>query len=341
MESIAKTTYLVTVTYGNRWHLLFQALESAFRAGLDHAIVVDNGASEPIKQRVAESFGEKASVVTLGKNTGSANGFKAGLQGALKAGADFILLLDDDNTLEIDALNVLKAGWFKLSPSLPWSHRVMLGFRPEHQADVAEGVAESRVNQHPNSFFGFRVRDIPFKLWRRTGLFQRAVQGKPLPKQIRMSVAPYSGMFFHRELLEIHGLPNEQLILYADDTEFSYRVTRAGGEIWLLTGARITDLESSWNVRKRFSSSFEGLLTGEGDRRAYYAVRNQAFFEMHCRSHNTLMRSVNRAVYLALLAYFARRSGKHGRHQLLLQAIADGEHAQLGENPAYPLQSGI
>lgn len=332
-----KPTFVVTVTYGKRASLLSKALVSAFREGVDRAIVVDNGSEDNILDLLHERFPKQILALPMGRNTGSACGFSEGLKAAYHAGAEFVLLLDDDNVLEPGALEQLKKGWTHHANETPEADLVVLGFRPEHQADVAEGFSSDRINQNSDSFFGFQLIDIPFKLWRRTPWFRRKQRYSLIADEVPLTVAPYSGMFFHRKLLTKHGFPNPNFVLYVDDTEFSYRVTKSGGKIFLLTKAQMTDLESSWNVRKRFNSSFDTFLNGVGERRVYYGVRNQAYFERYCRTHNILLRSINRFVYLILLTYFAYRYGKQDRLQLIKKAISDGEQGSLGENPAYPL----
>lgn len=333
----AKSVFLVTVTYGRRCNLLVQVLESAFREGIDHAVVVDNGVLEPIQPKIAELFDGRVEIISLGRNTGSANGFKEGLQAAYNAGAEHILLLDDDNVLEPGAIAVLKEGWSGLDHELPAYNRLTLGFRPEHQTEVAEGLSETRANQHPNCFLGFRILDIPFKLWRRTHWFRKRTVSRKLSSIVRLNVAPYSGMFFHRSLLEKYGYPNPEMILYGDDTEFSFRFTNAGGHIWLLTEARIKDLESSWHVRARYPSSFSAWLNAEGDSRIYYSARNHVYFETHCRPHNPFMYMINRHIYMGILSLLAYKGKKRNRYRLIQEAVQDGIYKRLGLNDRFPL----
>ena len=101
----------VTVTYGRRWHLLRQVIASALSEGLSEIIVIDNAAQDDIAKLAAEEFGDFAYVVRMPKNTGSAGGFKAGLEQAMARNADYILLLDDDNKLGAGCVATLRAGY--------------------------------------------------------------------------------------------------------------------------------------------------------------------------------------------------------------------------------------
>lgn len=331
-ERLGMNTVCVSVTYGRRWHLLRQAIASALHEGIARAIVVDNGSQEPIRELAQGEFDDKMKVIALGANTGSANGFKAGLEAAYAAGSEFMVLLDDDNVLEPGALAELMQGWREAAQHVAAADLAVVACRPEHQAP-----ARGAGGTYRDSFFDFHVYDLPRKLWRRLA----PPGGRPghdaMPDQVSLQVAPYGGMFFHRSVLEKHGFPDPDLVLYGDDTEFSYRLIRAHGQIRLITRARITDLESSWSQRAHFGSAFHALLQGGADFRAYYLARNVAYFERHCRPHRAWMRAINRAAYLMILVSLALRLASWPRLKLLLLAIRHGERAELGVNRSFPL----
>jgi hypothetical protein len=125
--------------------------------------------------------------------------------------------------------------------------------------------------------------------------------------------------------------------LYGDDTEFSYRITAAGGEIVLVCNALIKDLETSWNVKSRFSSSFDQWLSGESDMRAFYSARNQAHFECQIRKGRRFAHGINRTVYLAAMTLRAVQTKKQKRLALFKEAVQSGKHGVLGMDKRYPL----
>ena len=333
--NIPKVT-VVTVTYGERRALLRQVLDALPAQGVSRAVVVDNGARWPVKDELAAAYGNFVEVVEMGCNTGSAGGFAAGIRRALETGAEFIWLLDDDNRPAPDCLAALGAAYQDLRGQHSADLLAVLAFRPEHQADVAAGVPLRYVNPRRNSFRGFHVLDIPYKFWRRTPWGRPRARGG-LPARVDLVIAPYSGLFFHRAMVERFGLPRADFVLYADDTEFTYRLTHAGGRIALITTAPIEDMESSWNVRQHQGSSF-GVLLGQGsDMRVYYGTRNGVYFDAHCREHNRLIFALNRWVYLAAVAGLARVGGRRARLALIQQAVRDGLAGQLGMQARFPL----
>ncbi|HMN13852.1 MAG TPA: glycosyltransferase, partial [Bellilinea sp.] len=232
---------VVTVTYGERHDLLRQVLDALPAQGVGKVVVVDNGARWPVKAELTAAYGDWVDVVEMGRNTGSAPGFSAGLKRALDLGAEYLWLLDDDNRPAPGCLFALLQAYAGLHEQCPPDLLAVLAFRREHQADVAAGVPLRYVNPRHNAFRGFHVLDIPYKFWRRTPWGRPRVRGA-LPARVDLGVAPYSGLLFHRAVVERCGLPRADFVLYADDTEFTHRLTAAGGRIVLITAAAIEDL---------------------------------------------------------------------------------------------------
>jgi hypothetical protein len=133
------------------------------------------------------------------------------------------------------------------------------------------------------------------------------------------------------------GLPLLDFYQYGDDTEYMWRITRAGGRILVVTAARIEDLEVSWNPTVQLANRFRGLVAGSSAFRSYYSARNAAFFESRFRRRNGAIFALNRLAYLGLVAFYARRSGHPERYKLIREAIADGEAGRLSINPRYRL----
>jgi hypothetical protein len=330
----ADATALVTVTYADRIHFLDELLRRAFDVeGMAHAVVVSN-ASRSDLTLLEERWGARIHVIRLTENTGSANGYAVGIQAAIDAGAGYLWLMDDDNAPMQGALGILHERLEQLTAKLGQDHAAVLGFRRGHQADIAAGVSASRAIPPRSSFFGFHYRQIPFKVWRR--LNRKPATGTP-PEQITLPYAPYGGVLAARELFERIGLPKRELVLYADDTEYTYRITAGGGAIELITGAELQDLEGSWNLKDRHTNSFLGWLQGGSDFRAFYASRNQAWFDQNVWAASKLEYRLNQAIYLGVLRYFAARTGKVARFRLLRHAIKNGQATTLGVEPRFPL----
>lgn len=328
---------VVTVTYGQRQSLLEKVLSAARDEGVGRVVAVDNGASWPVRTQLVEQFGTLADVVTMGRNTGSAGGFSAGIRRAMQLGAEYIWLLDDDNCPAAGSLSTLLCAYHRLLPSHAATQLAVLAFRPGHQSDLAAGVPLHRTGDRRNAFRGFHVGEIPYKVWRRTPWGRPQVHGT-LPEFVALPVAPYSGLLFHRSLVDTFGLPREDFVLYADDTEYSYRITRSQGSIVMVTAARIEDIETSWNVRQASSTSFAVWLTQGNDLRVYYGMRNGVYFDAFCRPHDRWMLALNRRIYLFALWVLAIRLRRMDRFRLVMRAVTDGLTGRLGVDPGFPVQ---
>lgn len=330
-------TIVVIVTYGDRRALLRQVLDALPAQGVDRVVVVDNGARWPVKDDLTAAYGDFLDVVEMGANTGSAKGFATGIQRALDIGAEYVWLLDDDNRSRGDTLGLLREVYTSAVLSTPRDRLAVVASRAQFNVDVDMGVASHRINPSANSFRRFHVRDIPYKLWRRMPLGRPRVRGA-LPATICLDVAPYSGLLYHRDLISVIGLPNADFVLYGDDLEFTYRITQNGGKILLVTAARLDDLEFSWwNVKTRFRNSFTGILKGEGDFRAFYSMRNEAYFDAICLKRSVWVFRVNRTIYMSVLFVFANVLNRKERFRLLREAVNDGIAGRLGVNKRFPL----
>lgn len=328
------SVFAVTVTYGNRQSLLQQMLADLPSQGIAKVVVVNNGAHWAVAETLAAQHGALVDVIDMGHNTGSAGGYAAGIQRAYDLGAEFVWLLDDDNLPTDGCLAQLMKAYADELGTTPRCRLAVLAFRPDHQADVAAGVPSQYMNARRDSFCGFHVLDIPYKLWRRTPW------GRPratVPARVRLDIAPYSGLLFHREMVQDIGVPDARLVLYADDTEYSWRITAGGGRIVLVTAARIKDLEQSWNIKARFPNSFAGWLYGDSNLRAYYGMRNQTYLDYHIRCRTKLVVGLNYRVYRWGLWFFARMSNRQARYALLDRAMAEGCTAQLGAASEFSL----
>lgn len=325
---------VVTVTYGDRRHMLLQMLEGSICQGVKYYVVVNNGATWNVNE-IKTLFPElEIEIVNMARNSGSALGYATGIQQAYNLGKPFIWLLDDDNKPEVGCLEKLLETYQDETLNTRLDSLAVLAFRPEHQPDVALGVPQKFINPRRSSFRGFHIADIPYKIWRRVPWLKPR---KKVPERIQLYFAPYSGLLFRRELINKIGLPNQSFILYADDNEFTWRITSLGGRITLVTTALLHEIENSWNQKSQHGNSFKALLFGENDFRVYYSVRNQAYFDKYVYCESDLYFSLNYIFYMIILRVFSYLYKKRDRFKLVQDAINDGLRLKLGFNSQYSL----
>jgi len=325
---------VVTVTYGNRFKYLKQVIEVTLKEGACKVIVVDNASEEESKKKLKQLEKEqkdKLKVIYLPENTGSAGGFKRGLEEAYKdKDCEFIWLLDDDNIPQKGALKKLIEFWENYTKNK--ENLSLLSFR-----EGRELYKRAILNEDPNlilfrnnSFMGFNILDIPKKIIGRLKINKNGKQNFPKKDYGVISVAPYGGLFFHKNLLNIIGYPDKDFYLYADDFDFSYRITQKKGKIILLTYSIIKDLEKSW-VNKNFPTLFHKLLFENSDLRVYYGVRNSIVFEKRYKIDNFFLFYLNLFVSLTILKFLSILYKRKDRYKLIKKAIKDGLKNNLGK----------
>ena len=135
-------------------------------------------------------------------------------------------------------------------------------------------------------------------------------------------------MFFHKRLIDTIGYPNENFYLYADDHEWSYRITKSGGDIYLILDSLIEDIDTSWNISKNRKKSFE-LIAERNKLRMYYSIRNRVFFESTNLVTNHLIYRINIFIFSCLVK-LADKTRQN--YKIFKQAIIDGLSGRLGKN---------
>ncbi|MGO4601081.1 glycosyltransferase [Terrabacter sp. 2YAF2] len=313
---------MLTVTYGDRGEFLEQTLNDAIGSGASSALVIINGPCGDLTHLLRSNWGIPIDFLQISRNTGSAGGYAAGLTWLARHGrAQWIWCLDDDNSCDPDTLSRL------LIAAKQHDSSAVLSMRSEPHLERASKGAPFPV---PGSFLSFDV------IQRIRGDYKK-LSDSALPRQI--PYAPYGGLLFKASLLQVVGVPDASLVLYEDDTEYTYRFTRAGIPILLVPDAFVEDQEAKWHAHDQ---SRPNLVFSENSIRQYYSVRNRTAFDTErARAHGTISQArllINMITYsvASIAAHWPRRN----RHQLMrfLAAVADGLRGKRGVRRADVLQ---
>jgi GT2 family glycosyltransferase len=343
----AAQTCVVTVTYADRSHLLKQVVNAAIASGVGRVVVVDNASSPSSQNALAgleAQWAGRVAVTRFPQNRGSAGGYKSGLMYAReRSGCDYVWLLDDDNRPAPDALEVLSRHYATLSRTISRGELAVVSLR-EQMGDlfkVATGEPVAAVFPPRSSFSGFHVfragrqlRKAARELLRRT---PKVNARKIWRERVLIPFCPYGGLFFHRDVLDKIGYPDERMFLYSDDNEFTWRFTRKGGRLFLIPGSIVEDLDNAWRIRRDERDPFFSThLLSSDDFRVYYRVRNQVHFEQQEWINNRALYALNKWAYLTLMWLWSRRLKKGERFKLILRAVRDGERCRLGRVKEVP-----
>lgn len=276
----------------NRMQLLERCLAAllAQTRPLDEVLVIDNASTEPIEPRLRERF-TGVSYVRMPENTGSAGGYAAGMAYAYRNGHDWIWLMDNDAEPHPDALEKLMRSGLLARGGLTIVCSVVLG---------AVGAVSP----------GHRVR------------FRRATLGKVeatpadyARPHFSVEAASNTGQLVSRATVEAIGLPRPELFIQWDDFDYSLRLRRAGGEIFVVPASRVVHHDS-------LSTAVE---------RQYYVIRNRIHVcKRHFGAGPSLWWLVARVVAGRTIKIAFVEDQKRLRARAVLAAVSHGLRGRLG-----------
>lgn len=347
----------VTVTYGDRFNYVSQLVDALVKEGVNKIIIVDNGSSESSRIKLEELTKRYQIIILIrsNENLGSAGGFHLGIKSALeRTDCDFIWLLDDDNVPLPGALNEL-INYYQEKAKDHSNFVCLSSLRiPNDYHSLKRLIKKGKyeVNIETDSFLGFTFkkilkyfykcfllvgrkiicRKLSFRRSRKehdntfenTEFIQDDVRNLPV---VRTTHAPYGGFFFHRSIVNIIGLPRKDYYLYADDTEWTYRISKNGGVIYILPRSLIKDLLPSWNRNQ--TNALLALLYAPADR-LYYVVRNIIVFTEENCVRNRFIYKFNK-VFFSLVIYIIMLAFDSNKAKMFRKALKDAKLKKMGK----------
>lgn len=208
---------VVTLTWNRRDYTL-ACLDSLFRSTYAplHVLVCDNGSTDGTPDAVRAAYPE-AEVLELGRNMGFAAGANAGLRHAFAAGAEQVLLLNNDTTVDANMIAALVQAsapdiaivapliFYAAEPDIIWSAGGM------RNRWTLEQVGDLR-GQHNTT------------AW---------------PATVERDFVPGCAMLLSRDALSDVGLFDERFFMYYEDNDLCLRARAAGYRIVLVPGAHM------------------------------------------------------------------------------------------------------
>ena len=212
-------------------------------------LVVDNDSDDGSLAHIRAEFPE-VSILGLAANTGFAGGCNAGMRQALRHGADYVLLLNNDARLPPHVLAQLVQA---------------------AEADPCIGILTPKVVWHdqPQRLYGLGGYRLPFRvrLLGMEALDTGPWEGPPVLLDFVFGCV----MLIKRPVIERIGLLDERFFMYYEDIDYCYRAAEAGFDVGYLPPAVVPHVGAG--STRRLSGLREFLL----------GRSQQLFFRKHIR----------------------------------------------------------
>lgn len=249
------TIALVTVTYnaGPVWAPFIACLSG--QEGADwHLYVIDNASTDGTADTLAATTDPRVTVIQNADNLGVAAANNQGIVRAMQAGAELIVLINNDTEFGPDMLARLKAELDRsnadaISPLIPFFDHPGLIWYGGGSFVRWKGIENTHDHdREPLAVVGNR----PFVT----------------------DYAPTCCVMFRRDVFDRIGLMDERYFVYWDDTDFMWRMKLAGMKLVLdpttqllhkvssSTGGRLSDFTIRYQFRNQmlFTRKFHGVL---------------------------------------------------------------------------------
>jgi len=293
----------VIVTY-NRKELLSQNIEMLLKQTMtvDSIIIVDNCSSDGTYEYLKNCgwTTEPFLYLKTETNIGGAGGFYTGVKAAYEAGADWIVLMDDDgrmadeHTMEILYRAARKLydenrGERKLFVNALVQKGELLSFKIDHMYTVVEAMMVAK-----------------------NGLIEGAAN-------------PFNGTLISRELVSDIGYPKKEFFIKGDEVDYKQRALDAGAYVGTVTEAKYIHPRPE-TVEKTVLGVKVPFFV-EAPWKEYYAARNFTYMYKLQEWYKGILFEL---IFVKLLAVISLKCKKMETIKMLFKGVYDGWKGNLG-----------
>ncbi len=225
MDSRIPLTYIILLTW-NRWEETEACLQSLLPVVNDHCrvLVADNGSTDGTPENIRRRF-PQIQVHENGKNLGFPAGNNVGIRCALTAGADYVILLNNDTVVDSRFAEELVAAARRNPSAGMINSLIYFHDRPGIVWFAGGGI----------STWTGRSRHAGYLQADRGQFAEDAPIGRPCACSLLVT----------RRFLETVGLMREELFLYGEEIDWMLRARRLGFQCILATRSRVWHKVSS------------------------------------------------------------------------------------------------
>ena len=292
----------VIVTY-NRKELLVENINMLLNQTwpFDRIFIIDNCSSDGTKESLRKKgwLGQELFVyIRTPSNIGGAGGFYTGVKAAYEAGADWIVLMDDDGrAADADTFSTL----FTVADHAYRKKRKML-------------FLNSLVMQ--GDFLSFKI-----------GNLYTVSEAKALAKDglIEGEANPFNGTLISRELVARIGYPNPNFFIKGDEVDYKQRSIDAGAYIATVIDSVYIHPRPETHERKVLGIKVPFLV--EVPWKEYYTARNFTYMYKKQKMYKAILFEL---IFVKFLAVFSIECRKALTIRMILKGVVDGWRGKLG-----------
>lgn len=237
----------VVVTYNRRELLKRNIACLRLNTPVSSIVVVNNGSTDGTGAWLDEQ--EDLTVIHQ-ENVGGSGGFYRGIQYAYQAGADWIWCMDDDVFPRPDCMEHL----------LPYTHELGVGILAPRRLMAGQIFT--------NDFQKVNLSN-PF-----ASMYQQKLKKQVVNGPVDICGTAFEGLCISRKAVAEIGLPNKELFIFCDDTDYCLRAVLAGFRILYIPSA-LMDKE------KFFSNDNWEERSRKKKWKRFYQVRNSTYLNHH------------------------------------------------------------
>lgn len=267
-------------------------------------ICVDNGSIDGSVAAIRREF-PTVTLIENGANLGFSGGNNVGIRAALEAGAEWVVLVNNDATVASDFVEAFEAAATQNPKAGALCGKVFFA-EPSDRIWFA-GQRFSATTGYSGRPRGYGRKD-----------------GPEYAEVIPIERAVGAFMAVSRSVLGVVGLLDDELFAYVEDVDWSLRIRAAGFDVLFVPGAR------AWH-RVSASTGGEAVSTHT----LYYGVRNTIAVT---ERHRPLPIGVTTVRRFAILATFAlhglRRPGRKQALAAVVEGYRDARAGRYGERSA-------
>jgi GT2 family glycosyltransferase len=252
----------ITVNYARdeSVHKLIDSLEKSIIEGFTlDVVVVDNAPVKPFKK--LRDYKLNVTVIRPGQNCGFSGGNNIGIKAALKNGADYLLLVNDDTTVLPDMVKNLKG-------VLESDESIGVASPKIYFAKGHEFHKKRYTSDQLGRVFWFAGGHTDWAHAKSVHRGVDEVDNGQYEKTEEIDFATGCCMMIKKEVLEKTGLFDEKYFLYYEDDDLCQRIKRSGYKIYYVPTAAMYHENAS-------SSGGAGNVLHD-----YFLTRNQMLFGM-------------------------------------------------------------